>query len=338
MDIVGAHSGLTTHQTLQRRQALRIGLAAGLGGLVPLHLAAQPEWPQKAIRLVVPFAPGGTSDTLGRAIGKHLADAFRQAVIVENRPGAGGLLGSQFVAKAPPDGYTLVISGIASHVIAPFSAPQHFDPLKDFTHIAMLAGPPLALVVNAVVPVSHLKGLVDYVAYKPNGLSWGSPGQGTHGHLVGELFRAATGLHMVHIAYKGAGPALSDLVANQISAGVMTLSSANAHVTSGKLRLLAVTSPRRLPEFPDAPTMAELGYPELTSITWFGLAGPAGLPPALTDRVNIEVRRGLQTPTLRALLAAESMETADYDPAAFTRFVASEIARWTPPMRSLKMH
>ena len=310
-------------------------LAAIAAALLPGGARAQADWPSKPIRIVVPYAPGGSADTLGRAIGRHLSEAFKQTVVIENRAGAGGTIGSQLVAKAAPDGYTLVISGIGSHVIAPVDAPNVFDPLKDFSHIALLGGPPLAMVVNAEQPIKDVKGFIAHVAANPQGLSWGSPGQGTHGHLTGELFRSATKLNMVHISYKGAGPAVSDLVANQIPAAFMTLSSANAHVASGKLRLLALSSSRRLPEYPDVPTLAELGYPGLTGTTWFSLSGPSGLPAALVDRINAEVRRGLQTPAMRSQLAAESMETIDLDAPAFTRFVAAEITRWTPAVRSV---
>ena len=314
----------------------RIALLLCLGAtLLPCAVRAHADWPSKPIRLVVPYAPGGSSDTLGRAIGRHLSEAFKQGVVIENKAGAGGTIGSQLVAKAAPDGYTLVISGIGSHVIAPIESPNVFDPMKDFSHIALLGGPPLAMVVNAEQPIKDVKGFVAHVAANPQGLSWGSPGQGTHGHLTGELFRAATKLHMVHISYKGAGPAVADLVANQIPAAFMTLSSANAHVNSGKLRLLALSSPKRLPEYPEVPTFAELGYPALTGTTWFSLSGPPGMPATLVDKINAEVRRGLQTPAIRNQLAAESMETADYDAAAFTRFVAAEITRWTPAVRSL---
>ena len=310
-------------------------LAIIAAALLPGGAQAQADWPSKPIRIVVPYAPGGSADTLGRAIGRHLSEAFKQTVVIENRAGAGGTIGSQLVAKAAPDGYTLVISGIGSHVIAPVDAPNVFDPLKDFSHIALLGGPPLAMVVNAEQPIKDVKGFIAHVAANPQGLSWGSPGQGTHGHLTGELFRSATKLNMVHISYKGAGPAVSDLVANQIPAAFMTLSSANAHVASGKLRLLALSSLRRLPEYPDVPTLAELGYPGLTGTTWFSLSGPSGLPAALVDRINAEVRRGLQTPAIRSQLAAESMETIDLDAPAFTRFVAAEITRWTPAVRSV---
>ena len=274
--------------------------------------------------------------SLMAAIARHLGEAFKQTVVVENKGGAGGMIGSLQVSKALPDGYTLVVSGIASHVIGPIESPGSFDPLKDFSHIAILAGPPLAVVVNAALPVKDFKEFMAHIAANPKGLSWGSPGQGTHGHLTGEVLRASAKLNMVHISYKGAGPAVADLLANQIPAAVMTLSSANAHVDSGRLRLLAVTSSRRLPEYPNVPTLAELGYPGLTGITWFALSGPTGMPPALVDKINAEVRRGMQSPAIRALMKAESMETADYDAAAFTRFMASEIERWAPAIRALE--
>jgi tripartite-type tricarboxylate transporter receptor subunit TctC len=309
-------------------------LAAALLGLGQ-PAQAQTDWPQKPIRLVVPYAPGGSADTLGRMIAKHLGEAFKQPVVVENKAGAGGLIGSQLVAKSAPDGYILVISGIGSHVIAPVEAANAFDPMKDFTHIALLGGPPIAMVVNAEQPIQDFKGFISYVSQQPKGLSWASPGQGTHGYLTGETFRRAAKLDMVHISYKGAGPAVADLIANQIPAGFMTLSSANAHVDSGKLRLLAVTAPRRLPEYPNVPTFAELGYPALTGTTWFSISGPPGMPPAIVDRINAEVRRGLQTPAAMKQMALEIMVTADYDAAGFTRFVAAEIERWAPAARAL---
>jgi tripartite-type tricarboxylate transporter receptor subunit TctC len=210
-----------------------------------------------------------------------------------------------------------------------------FDPMKDFTHIAMLGGPPIALVVNAAQPYRDVAGFIEGVSREPQGLSWGSPGKGTHGHLTGEVFRTVHKLNMVHISYKGAGPAVTDLLANQLPAAFMTLSSANAHVATGKLRLLAVTAPRRLPEFPNAPTFAELGQPQLTGTTWFAVSGPPGMPRTIVERINAEVRRGMQTPAIKSMLAAESMVTMDLDAQAFTRFVASELERWGPMARQI---
>ena len=325
---------------ISRRHALALTIGCCALGLAaaPAAWAQAPaaDWPNKAIKLIVPYAPGGSSDTLGRAIARHLGEAFRQTMVVENRAGAGGLIGSQLVARATPDGYTLLVSGIGSHVIAPVEGNAAFDPVKDFSHIAILAGPPLALVVNAALPVKDFKEFIAHIVANPQGLSWGSPGQGTHGHLTGELLRAAARLNMVHIGYKGAGPAVADLLANQIPAAIMTLSSANAHVDSGRLRLLALSSSKRLAEYPNVPTLAELGYPALTGTTWFSLSGPAGMAPALVERINAEVRRGMHTPALKALLRAESMETADHDAAAFTRYVVAEIERWSPAIRSLE--
>lgn len=291
------------------------------------------DWPHKPIRIVVPYAPGGSSDTLGRAISKYLSDVFRQPVVVENRAGAGGLIGSQLVAKAPPDGYTLVVSGIGSHVIAPVAG-NVFDPIKEFTHIALLGGPPIALVVNGSQPWRDVADFI--VAAKADaGIHYATPGQGTHGHLTAEMFRAALKLNLMHVSYKGAGPAVSDLIANQVPAGFMTLSSANAHVPSGKLRLLAITAPRRLQEYPGVPTFEELGYPNITGTTWFALSGPPGMPVAIVEKINAEVRRGLQTPALRAQLSTESMVTADYTPEALRRFIVGELDRWVTPARAV---
>lgn len=320
-----------TRLRFTRRQTLALGLA----GLAPALARAQNDWPSKPIRLVVPFAPGGSADTLGRMIARQLGDALKASVVVENRGGAGGVIGSQLVAKSAPDGYTLVVSGIASHVIAPVAQPGAFDPIKDFSHIAMLGGPPLGLVVNADTPYKDFKSFVTLAAADPKGVSWGSPGQGTHGHLTGELLRQAAGLNMVHISYKGAGPAVADLLAGQIPAGCMTLSSANAHVDTGKLRLLAVSSTKRIPQYPNVPTFAELGYPQLTGTTWFALSGPPGLPAAMVERINLETRKALQSAASRQQMGNESMESMDLDAAAFTRYVMAETTRWAPAVRSL---
>ena len=317
-----------------RRRFLQQVAGTGTVAIAGLSLAApDTDWPHKPLKLVVPYAPGGSADTLGRALANYLAGALRQPVVVENRAGAGGVVGSQMVAEAAPDGYTLVVSGIGSHVIAA-AAGAGFDALKDFTHIALFGGPPIALVVNGTQPWRNFSEWVARARVPGEGISYASPGRGTHGHLTGELLRAALKLNIVHVAYKGAGQAVTDVLANQVPTAFMTLSSANAHFASGKLRPLALTSPARLPEYPDVPTFAELGHPDLTGTTWFAMSGPAGMPARVVEKLNTEVRRGLQTEAIRSKMQRESMVAADLDAAAFRRFIEAEIERWSGPAKA----
>ena len=254
------------------------------------ELAAQPNWPRKPVRLVVPYAPGGTADILGRLVAEKLESIYGQTFYVENRPGAGGTVGSLTVARASPEGYTFVISGIGSHVIGPALSNTGFQPLSDFSHIALLGGPPTVLVIPQDLPVKQLKDFLAYVAERKHGVSWGSPGQGTHGHLIGELFAASVGLgNMVHIGYKGGAPAMVDLMGGHIQAAFVTYSSANAHIKSGKLRALAISSAQRRQDMPEVPTFAELGFAQLTSETWFAFSGPSGMPPALVETLNRQI-------------------------------------------------
>lgn len=320
---------------MRRKFFLVAALVGVCSGVLAQGPQAAADWPAKAVRIVVPYAPGGSSDTLGRMIAQQLQVQLKQTFIVDNKAGGGGTVGSAQVAKLPPDGYNLVVSGIGSHVIAPVEV-KTFNPLSDFTHIAMLGGPPLALVVHPSVPANTLPEFIAYARQLKDGLSWGSPGQGTHGHLVGELLAKQAQYAQTHISYKGAGPAVTDLLSGQIQAAVMTYSSANAFVKNGRLKALATTASRRLADIPEVPTFAELGYPGLTSITWFALSGPPGMPPALVARINEEVRRGLKSEAAQKQLAFESMETQDWDVGTFTRYVGSEIERWTPLVQSIK--
>jgi tripartite-type tricarboxylate transporter receptor subunit TctC len=282
------------------------------------------------VKIVVPYSPGGTADNLGRLTADYLSNSLKQSFIIENKGGAGGTLGSQQVAKATPDGYTLVVSGIGSHVIAPILLGSSMNPMKDFTHIALLGGPPSALVINADLPVKDLKGFIAYVNATPQGVSWGSPGLGTHAQLIGELFAASNKLNLVHISYKGAGPAVMDLLGGQIQAAFMTLRSASSHIQTGKLRVLAVTSAKRLKGYPNVPTFEELGYSKLTAITWFSLSGPAGLPKNIVTKLNLEVRKALLSQSAREQLGLESIETQDLDAENFHQYFKSEIELWSP--------
>jgi len=290
----------------------------------------QPPWPTKPVRVIVPYAPGGGSDTLGRIVSRRLSEVFKQTFVVENRSGVAGVIGSQMVAKADPDGYTLVVSGIGSHVVAPMVNDNTFDPIKDFTHIAFLGGPPTVLVVAPDSPYKDLKGFVDYAKANPGKISWGSPGQGTHGYMIGDAFASTAGIKMVTINYKGGNPAMTDLLAGHITAAFMSFGTTTPYIQSGKLRALAITSDKRADDFPQLPTFTEQGYPALTGTTWFSLSGPANMPPAIVERLNTEVRRALRSPEIVAEMRRQNMETLDMDVPAFNAYVRSEIQHWKP--------
>jgi tripartite-type tricarboxylate transporter receptor subunit TctC len=300
----------------------------------PMAAHAQ-AWPAKPVRVIAPFSAGGSADTLGRIIAQKLSESFRQPFVIENRAGAGGFVGSELVAKAPPDGYTLVISGIASHIIAVALTKQPpFDPIRDFTHIALIGGPPIAVIVHPAVPVRNLKELTAWARSRGAPVPFGSPGNGTHGHLIGEMLQQALGIELVHVPYKGAAPAVGDLIAGQIPLASITLNTAGPQLRAGKARALGFTSQARIADYPDVPTFKELGYPQLVASTWFSLSGPAHLPDEIAVKLNAEVRRALQLPDVKERFRAEGVETADYDVPAFNRFVAEETRRWTPIVRS----
>ena len=311
----------------------RVALALVCIFVIPV--AAAQSWPTRPVKILVPFAPGGTADTLGRLAAQKLADAFKQSFVVENRPGAGGTIASDIVAKAAPDGYTLVVSGVASHVIAP-ALPRGvpYDPVKDFTHIALFGGPPAVLVVHPEVPARNLNELVDLLKREPKKYSYGSPGNGTHGQLVAELFKQLAGVQMQHVPYKGGAAAMADLIAGHVPIASNTLTSASGQIHAGRARALAVSSPSRLPDYPDVPTYAELGYKELVATIWFSLSGPAKMPAEIVERLNAEVRRGLDAPDARQRLKPEAIEPGRLSPREFTEFVASEVQRWAPVVRA----
>jgi len=293
------------------------------------------NWPAKPVHIVVPFAPGGTADTLGRIAAQKLTESLKESFIVENRPGAGGVLGSEIVSKAAPDGYTLVVSGVASHCIAPaLSKNFPFDPVRDFTHIALFGGPPGVLVVNPTLPAQDLKQFIAYARANPGKLAYGSPGNGTQGHLIAEQLKQVTGIDMTHVPYKGAALAVADLIAGHVTIASTTLTTASTQIRAGKARALAVSSAKRVPDFPEVPTFAELGYPELTASIWFSLSGPAGLPAEIVNRLNVEVRRALQLPDVRERLRPEGIEAGDLDPQQFTAFLTAELKRWAPIVRA----
>ena len=295
-------------------------------------LHAQP-WPARPVKIVAPFAPGGSADTLGRIIAKKLTEQLKENFVVENKPGAGGALGSEQVSNAPPDGYTLVVSGIASHVIAP-QLPQGtpYDPVKDFTHIALLGGPPAVLAVNPKVPAKNLKEFVALAKSKP--MSYGSPGNGTQGQLVAELFKQKAGIDLQHVPYKGASAAVADLMGGQIESVSTTLSTAATQIKAGKARALALSSAARLPDYPDVPTFAESGYPDIIGTVWFSISGPANMPAEIVQKLNTEIRRALETSEVRERLRHDGIAPNRLDAKEFSAFVADELRRWGPIVRA----
>jgi tripartite-type tricarboxylate transporter receptor subunit TctC len=310
-------------------------IALGVLCAVLTSPALAQAWPAKTVRIVAPFAPGGTADTLGRIAAAKLTESLGQSFVVENRPGAGGMLGSDLVAKSAPDGYTLVVSGVASHVIGPaLAAKPAFDPVRDFTHIALFGGPPAVLGVHPSLPVKDLKALVALARSRPHELSYGSPGIGTQGHLMAELFRQRAKIDIVHVPYKGAAIAMVDIVAGNIHAISTTLTTASTQIRAGRVRPLALSSEKRLADYSGIPTFRELGYRDVTGTVWFSLSGPAGMPADVVDRLNAEVRKILQLPDVRARLRPDGIEPNALDPKAFTNYMIAEVKRWEPVVRA----
>jgi len=325
-----------------KTKAAALGAIALLCGIGPGGASAQTHstssgqaWPAKPVRIIVPFAPGGTADTLGRIVAQKLTERLKENFVIENRGGAGGVIGSELVTKAAPDGYTLLVSGVASHCIAPaLSKNFPFDPLRDFTHIALFGGPPGVLVTNPSLPVRDLKQFIAYAKAQGGKLAYGSPGNGTQGHLIAEQLKQVAGIEMTHVPYKGASLAVADLIAGHVPVSSTTLTTAATQIKAGKARALAVSSVKRVPDYPDVPTFGELGFLEVTASIWFSLSGPAGMPADIVSRLNDEVRRALRLPDVGARLRPEGIEPGDLDPREFTAFMASELKRWGPIVRA----
>jgi tripartite-type tricarboxylate transporter receptor subunit TctC len=306
---------------------LAVALVIASFGLAPA-LAA--DWPARPIRIIAPSTPGGAADMFARLLCDHFSEAFRERCFVENRAGAGGLIGTAATAQAAPDGYTLTTSSTAYHVIAPVVSPNPgFDPLKDFTHIAYIGGPPNVFVVNPALGVRSLQELTE-LGRRGQVIDYVSPGVGTLGHLLAESFAHKAGIKLQQIMTKGASQGLMDLVSGNVNVGTMTWTSALSQIRAGAVVPIAVSSRARLAEFPDLPTFQELGYPDLTAVSWFALSGPAGLPKDITERLNAAVAQMLQEPEVRRRLDRDAIETRAMSSEEFTAFVAGEIAKWAP--------
>lgn len=304
---------------------------------VPVAAFAQPlpsGWPSKPVRIVVPFAAGGSSDTLARVLAQRMNETYRQSFIVENRPGAGGTLAANQIYKLPPDGYNLMIGSLATHVIAPVvQKGVQYESVRDWTHIAWLGGPPTLLLVHPANPARDYKSFLEWARRQPGGVPYATPGSGTHAHLLTEVLERQIGVSMIHVPYRGSGPAIADLLAGHIQVATLALAGTAANIRAGKMRPLAITAAKRLAELPDVPTFGELGLKDMTALTWFTLSGPAGMPADVVASLNAETRRALAAPENRERLRADGIEPNDMDAATLAAFVRAEAARWQPVAR-----
>ncbi len=301
--------------------------------------AAQPEaeFPSRPMRLIVNFPPGGTTDILARLIGPKLTEAFKQAVVIDNRAGASGMIGANAVAKAGNDGYTFGFI-ISTNAISPaLFANVPFDPVRDFAPITLLVSVPNVISVHPSVPASTLSELIALAKTQPGKLSFGTSGTGTAVHLTGELFKSLAKVDITHVPYKGGGPALSDLIAGQIPMGVQNISTVVQYVRTGRVRALGISSLERSPALPDVPTIASAGFPGFEAKEWYGLVAPAGTPVPIVARLNREIVRVMHLPDINARIAEQGAEIVADSPEQFGAFIKSELAKWTRIVRETGM-
>ena len=326
-----------------RRRLLSLGACAFAAGLLWTDpAAAQAGWPTKPVRIVVPFAPGGTTDILARAIAPELSKAFGQQFIVDNRAGAGGNVGAEIVARSPADGYTLLMGTVGTHGINRALYPKlPYDPIKDFAPVTLVAAVPNVMEMNAEkakqLGINNVQEFIAYAKTHPGKLSMASSGSGTSIHLAGELFKTMTGSFMTHIPYRGSGPALLDLVAGSTDVMFDNLPSSMQQIKAGKLKALAVTSAQRSPALPDVPTVEEAGGPSLKGYeasSWFGLLAPAGTPPDIVNRIQQEVAKSLGTPAIKEKLVAQGAIPSGNTPAEFAKLIDSEHRKWAAVVKA----
>ena len=323
----------SSHSKLTRRLCMLGSTALVLASAAP-SAWAQAAWPSKPVRIVVPFPPGGTTDILARAIAPELGKAFGQSFIIENRGGAGGNVGTEIVAKAANDGYTLLMGTVGTHGInRALYEKLPYDPIKDFVPITLVASVPNVMVMNAdkarSLGINSVQDFITYAKARPGKLNMASSGSGTSIHLAGELFKSQTGVFMVHVPYRGSSPALLDLIAGNMDVMVDNLPSSMQHIRSGKLKAFAVTSSQRSSAMPDVPTVEEAGKLKgFEASSWFGLLAPAGTSADIVNRVQREVARALNDPAIKEKLQAQGAIPGGITPAEFARLIDSEHSKW----------
>jgi tripartite-type tricarboxylate transporter receptor subunit TctC len=320
------------------RYALSTITALALGAL-PFATAWAQTYPisSKPIRIIVPTSPAGGNDAMARIVAQKLGDRMKQPVIVENKAGANGAIGTEFVAKAAPDGYTILFGYIATHGINPGLSKVPYDPVKDFAPIAQIAEAQGVLVVNPSVDAKSVKDLIALAKAKPGKLSYASAGNGTAPHVAGELFKQLTGTDLLHVPYKGSGPAVTDTLSGQTQVMFPSLVAASGYIKSGKLRGLAVTGKKRSPLFPELPTIAESGVPGFEVVQWYGLFAPANTPKEIVDRLNREVVAVMKDPDTATKFAAQGADIVSGSPDELGKLVQSELAKWGKFIKEAKI-
>lgn len=315
---------------MNRRRPLVASLfAAVLAATLALPVAAAPPYPVKPVKIVVPYPPGGSADLIGRMLADKLSKSLGQTVIVENKGGATGMIGSEFVARAEPDGYTLLIAIADTHAINPaVIARLAYDPVQDFAPVALLATQPFVLAVGPSTPAKNVAEYVAAAKARPGAITYASNGTGGLQHLAMELFGSAAGIRTLHVPYKGAAPALSDVMGGQVDSLFISLQGAGGNLKSGKLHALAITSSARLATSPDIPTFAESGYPKFQMQQWYGLLAPKGTPTGIVDKLSQEAKAAMNAPDVADKLRANGTEPVGSTPQQFQTFLAGEIAQW----------
>jgi tripartite-type tricarboxylate transporter receptor subunit TctC len=290
-------------------------------------------YPAKAIRIVVPFPAGGTSDILSRAIGQKLTEEWKQPVVVDNRPGAGANIGAEIVVKSPADGYTLLLASTIHTINPSLYRKLAYDPIRDFTPITLIAATSQVLAVHPSLPVRTVKELVAYAKKRPGQINYSSAGNGSQPHLTAELFKSRTGIDIIHVPYKGGPPAMNDLLAGHVALSFATSPSAVPHVKSGKLRALAVSTAKRISALPDVPTIDESGVPGFEASGANGLVGPAGMPAAVVEKLNAAIVRIVKEPAMQKFLSEQGAEPLTTTPAEYGAYIKSEVAKWAKAVK-----
>jgi tripartite-type tricarboxylate transporter receptor subunit TctC len=312
---------------------IRALLVAAFSTIVSISAVAA-DWPTRPVKIIVPFGAGGQSDLVARLIAQSLSETFKQQFYVENQGGGGGAIASKNTAKAEPDGQTLMITGMATHVLAPALQKNiGFDPIEDFTHIAYIGGSPSAFVVHPSAGVKTFEEFITWAKNTPEGIQYVSPGVGSGGNSVAEFFASQAGIKLVHVPYKGGNTAVSDLVAGHVKMGSLTWSTAREHVSAGTLVPIAVSSGEKVSGFPNIPTFKEKGYPDVVTTVWLSVSGPRGLPDEITKKLNEEVNRIIQLPHVKEHLERDAFDIRLMSPAEVTQLMKSEYEKWVPAMR-----